>query len=596
MKSDKSSVNWRTLKLFWKFTRPNPWLFSYGTVGAIFGVLTTDIFPPLIVASAFNHIQQTLSQSQTLSLDSLMVYVYLYVASMLATVFIWRTQAWCVWKYSILGTQRIYEYLFNHLQHMGSKFHADRFGGALVSQVNKFASAYDRTVSDFTWNVLTGVTAIVASVIVLLITNALYAIAFIVLASIYFAVVFRQMRKQAPYNRDLSSSESELTAKLADNITNVATVRAFAGERYELRLFKKQTNSTTNTHFRLMGVQMKNELISQAGTSILDVAAFVLGLVAIAKFKAPVGSLYLIVTYTISLTNRLWQSMFVVRNINRSFGDAAEMTEILDLEPEIKDPENPKRIVIQNGSIQLNSVGFSYEDSGKKTLVFNNLNLQIEGGEKIGLVGHSGGGKTTITKLLLRFSDIQEGQILIDGFDIANSTQEDLRSHIAYVPQEPLLFHRSLAENIRYGKLKASAKEVKAASKMAHADEFIKGLSKGYETLVGERGIKLSGGQKQRVAIARAMLKDAPILILDEATSALDSESELLIQDALWKLMEGRTAIVIAHRLSTIQKMDRIIVLEDGKIVEQGSHKELLDKKGTYAQLWAHQSGGFIEE
>jgi len=212
------------------------------------------------------------------------------------------------------------------------------------------------------------------------------------------------------------------------------------------------------------------------------------------------------------------------------------------------------------------------------------------------LVGHSGGGKTTITMLLLRFMDINDGEILIDGQNIAHVKQTELRQAIAYVPQDPALFHRSLADNIRYGRLKATDAEVRKASRLAHAEEFIGGLKDGYETLVGERGVKLSGGQRQRIAIARAMVKDAPILVLDEATSALDSESEKLIQDALWKLMEGRTTIAIAHRLSTIQRMDRIVVLDEGKIVEQGSHKELLEADGIYARLWAHQSGGFLEE
>ncbi len=224
------------------------------------------------------------------------------------------------------------------------------------------------------------------------------------------------------------------------------------------------------------------------------------------------------------------------------------------------------------------------------------LNLEIAAGEKIGLVGHSGSGKTTLTKLLLRFNDIDGGEILIDGQNIANITQEDLRKCIAYVPQEPLLFHRTIRENIAYANPEASSKDIEEAAKKAYAQEFIEKLPKGYDTLVGERGVKLSGGQRQRVAIARAILKDAPILILDEATSALDSESEKLIQAALWELMKGRTAIVIAHRLSTIQRMDRILVLNDGEVIEQGKHAELLEKNGTYAKLWAHQSGGFIEE
>jgi ATP-binding cassette subfamily B protein len=239
----------------------------------------------------------------------------------------------------------------------------------------------------------------------------------------------------------------------------------------------------------------------------------------------------------------------------------------------------------------MRNVDFAYENS---LPVLKKFNLKISPGEKAALIGPSGGGKSTIVKLLLRFTDIQNGQILIDGQNIAQVTQESLRANIALVPQEPILFHRSLLENIRYGKPKATEKEVIAAAKLAHAHEFISKVSEGYDTYVGERGIKLSGGERQRIAIARAILKNAPVLILDEATSSLDSESELYIQDALKKLMLGKTVIVIAHRLSTIMQMDRIIVLENGKVTEEGKHEELLKmEQGTYQKLWGIQAGGF---
>jgi ATP-binding cassette subfamily B protein len=272
------------------------------------------------------------------------------------------------------------------------------------------------------------------------------------------------------------------------------------------------------------------------------------------------------------------------------------MTEILQEDAEIVDQPNAQPLAIKTGAIDLQNVHFRYHDSQADQAVFSELNLHVAPGEKVGLVGPSGGGKSTLTRLLLRFEDIDDGQIAIDGQNIAAITQASLRQAISYVPQEPLLFHRSVRENITYGKDGATDTELFQAARAAHADAFINDLPEKYDTIVGERGVKLSGGQRQRVAIARAILKDAPILVLDEATSALDSESEVLIQDALWKLMESRTAIVIAHRLSTIQKMDRIIVLDNGRIVEQGTHKELLRHKGVYANLWAHQSGGFIEE
>lgn len=270
------------------------------------------------------------------------------------------------------------------------------------------------------------------------------------------------------------------------------------------------------------------------------------------------------------------------------------MVEILQIAPEVKDPPEPEIPRIDKGLVSFQDVAFTHH--GADDAIFEKFSIDIRPGEKIGLVGHSGSGKTTLTRLLLRFSDIDNGKILIDGQNIAHLSQDDLRRFVAYVPQEPLLFHRTIRENISYGNPKASLEEIMTFAKKAHAHEFIKSLPKQYETLVGERGVKLSGGQRQRVAIARAMLKKAPVLLLDEATSALDSESEQLIQDALWKLMEGRTAIVIAHRLSTIQKMDRIVVLKHGKIVEQGSHRELINKGGVYASLWSHQSGGFIDE
>ncbi len=298
---------------------------------------------------------------------------------------------------------------------------------------------------------------------------------------------------------------------------------------------------------------------------------------------------------TITISNRLFEINTMIRIVEECLLKASPMTEIMLEEPEVIDAPGVTSLKISKSEIDIDQINFQYEDANEK-VVFKDLSLTIGAGEKVGLVGPSGGGKSTLTKLLLRFEDLNGGHIRIDGQDIAQISQSSLRSTISYVPQEPLLFHRSIGENIGYGVENADDNSIERAARLANADKFIDELSRQYQTIVGERGVKLSGGQRQRIAIARAIIKDAPILILDEATSALDSESEKLIQDALWKLMEGRTAIVIAHRLSTIQRMDRIVVLDKGKIVEEGSHKELLTKKGTYARLWAHQSGGFLED
>ncbi|MEX2028311.1 MAG: ABC transporter ATP-binding protein, partial [Candidatus Curtissbacteria bacterium] len=304
------------------------------------------------------------------------------------------------------------------------------------------------------------------------------------------------------------------------------------------------------------------------------------------------GTFVLIQTYMVTIFLILWNLGRSLSKAVKSLTEMQEVIDIFDIVPDILDPKKPEPLKIGLGRIVFNNVSFTYQEGSD---VLDDFNLDISSGERVGLVGHSGAGKSTITKLILRFADIMQGSITIDGQDIKNITQNDLRSVVSYIPQESILFHRTIGENIAYGRPSATQEEIIAAAKSAHADEFISNLPRGYDTMVGERGVKLSGGERQRVAIARAMLKNAPILVLDEATSSLDSVSEHYIQDAFNELMKGKTTIVIAHRLSTIQKMDRIIVLENGRIAEEGTHKELLDKGGVYANLWSHQTGGFLE-
>jgi ATP-binding cassette subfamily B protein len=304
-----------------------------------------------------------------------------------------------------------------------------------------------------------------------------------------------------------------------------------------------------------------------------------------------IGDFALLQSYLIQMFDHLWEVGRYIRNIYEALADANEMTEMLVEPHAITDDPHAGVLAIKSGAIEFKHVDFHYH---KETPILENFNLSIDPGERIALIGPSGGGKSTIVKLLFRFMDIQGGQILIDGQNIAKVTQNSLRKQISLVPQEPILFHRTLLENIRYGRPEATEEEVIAAAKAAHCHEFISKFPEQYQTFVGERGVKLSGGERQRVAIARAILKNAPILVLDEATSSLDSESEHLIQDALHTLMKGKTNIVIAHRLSTIMEMDRIVVIENGRITEQGKHEELLRaQQGTYQKLWQIQAGGF---
>jgi ATP-binding cassette subfamily B protein len=299
-------------------------------------------------------------------------------------------------------------------------------------------------------------------------------------------------------------------------------------------------------------------------------------------------------TYFSSFTQVLWELNDIFRNLESGMSEAAQFTELLLEAPTVLDPVEPQPLAPKDSSIEFDRVTFVHGRAHEA--LFDRFDLRVAAGEKVGLVGRSGGGKTTVTHLLLRLMDIDGGVIRVGGQDIATLRQADLRSLIAYVPQDPVMFHRTLRDNIAFGRPEATEEEVRAAADAAHATEFIDDLPLGFDTLVGERGVKLSGGQRQRVAIARAILRRSPILLLDEATSALDSESEALIQPALLSLMEDRTAIVIAHRLSTVQRMDRLIVLDEGRVIEEGAHAELVEAGGTYAALWGHQSGGFLTE
>jgi ATP-binding cassette subfamily B protein len=516
------------------------------------------------------------------------------VTAFVSGVGTWRLTIWLIWNLELNVTRDLAQRAFNHLMTMSAGFHSNRFSGSLVSQTNKLTSAYVRVADSTVFNLIPLVVTLVAT-IVILVPRAPIFVAVLVVASVVFiigtAMLSRNVREA---NAEESALQSRQTGYLADSLSNIFAVKTFARSRHEQDRYWDISSRVRRAGQRSMGATLLRENYAAMITQGIRVAAIVMAVVGIGVLRVDVSTIFLMVTYTALIAGQLWEFQNVLRQYNRALGDAGEMVKILQITPEVKDPARPEKSHISRGGIEFEDATFTHGESNEP--LFENLNLHIKPGEKIGLVGHSGSGKTTLTRLLLRFSDLDAGAIKIDGQNIGSITQDDLRRAVSYVPQEPLLFHRSLRENIAYGRPNASEAEVAEAARLAHAAEFIDKLPDRYDTLVGERGIKLSGGQRQRIAIARAMLKAAPILVLDEATSALDSESERLIQEALWRLMEGRTAIVIAHRLSTIQRMDRIVVLENGHISEQGSHQQLLAQGGGYAKLWAHQSGGFIEE
>jgi ATP-binding cassette subfamily B protein len=584
-----------TIRLFWYHATRYPRL-TYSILAlAPITTLIYEFLPPLIMANVINRLSTGAFNKHDLWGSfghDLLLYIGLVA---LGAIVLWRVVVILIWRLEARVIQDIAQRLHVHLLLQSADFHANHFGGSLVSQSTKLTGAYVRFADTTIFQVIPFFCSLIFTVIILAPRAPLF-VALLVLCSIAYMIsaifVTKHVRK---LNAQEATLHSKQTGVFADTITNVMTIKSFGAGEIERKRFADATEVTRNKTHEIVRAVTRQDLYFTSITSGVKILALVMATAGIVLFDANLATAFLILTYTARVSQGLWEfSGSVLRAYNRSLGDAKDMVEILHIDPEVQDPAQPEVLRIRDGGIDFTDVVFTH--SGSDDALFNGLNLHIKPGEKIGLVGHSGSGKTTLTRVLLRFSDINGGAITIDGQNIANITQDDLRRSIAYVPQEPLLFHRSIKENIAYGKPGATDDEIFAAAKKANADEFIHKLSQGYSTMVGERGVKLSGGQRQRIAIARAILKDAPILVLDEATSALDSESELLIQAALQELMQKRTAIVIAHRLSTIQKMDRIIVLEDGKIMEQGSHADLTQKKGIYAQLWAHQSGGFIEE
>jgi ATP-binding cassette subfamily B protein len=521
-----------------------------------------------------------------------------YVLAQAGQWVFWRLSGLALTRMQIETMHDIEERVFRHLSRLSYRFFANSFSGSLVTQANRFVNSFERLYDTMSLQVLPLVVRLIGAVIITATFAPFIALALLVFSLLFTASAVYLFYRKAPYSRAAVEEHSRLTGRLADNLTNISAIKYFAREQDEIKSYNDISRHLATLMYR--NWYWGEAIIAwQALIMIIfESATFIVSLHLVAAHVIDFAQFVLIQSYIFGVFGSLWGMSGIVRNIERSLSDAAEMTYILDLEPEVLDRPGAKPVKIHQGEVKFNAVTFAYHDGDDKKSqpVFNNLDLTIAPGEKVGLVGPSGGGKTTVTKLLLRLMDIDGGAIELDGHNIAAMRQQDVRRAISYVPQEPLLFHRSLRENIAYGRPGATEAQILEAARNAHAHEFIQQLPEGYDTLVGERGVKLSGGQRQRVAIARAMLKAAPILVLDEATSALDSESERLIQDALWRLMEGRTAIVIAHRLSTIQRLDRIVVLEDGAITEQGAHSQLLDNGGTYAKLWTHQSGGFLEE
>jgi ATP-binding cassette subfamily B protein len=558
-------------------------------VGSAATTVIGSFFGPYIISELLNQLQ-----TGSVSLNAAMPLIIAYTATQIYGQIIgWRLNLYFAWTMETAAQRDLYRRIFSSLTEQSLTFHSNRFGGALVSQTTKMIGAFERFWDTIIFQIMPSLASVVAATVILSFVFWQYAVFLFVLSIVFAITVFWGSKFLAVRNKEEAQASTATNAYVADAVTNVVTIKSHGTEQIELDTLTEKASDwrskSLSTMRGFLAVSSGYSLL----ISVLNVVALVGAIWASEHNIISIGTVYLSITYTFTVGRQLWEMNSIMRNYNRIMGDAHDMTEILQLEPTVVNKTDTP-ISVSRGAIDFKDVTFAHDGSNEN--LFDKFSLRVKPGERIGLVGHSGSGKTTLSRLLLRFSDIESGAILIDDQNIAEVTQESLRRSIAYVPQEPMLFHRSLRDNIAYGKKNVTDEDILEAARQANAIEFIEKLPEGLDTMVGERGVKLSGGQRQRIAIARAILKDAPILLLDEATSALDSESEKLIQDALEKLMKGRTSIVIAHRLSTIAKLDRIVVLENGTISEQGSHTRLLEQKGTYSKLWSHQSGGFIEE
>ena len=524
--------------------------------------------------------------------NSAVMYGLLFPAAVLVVQLLYRFSGFMGMHWIIGAKKYGGDVLFSYITKHSHTYFSNRFAGSLLNKVTNVISGGDSLIHDFLWSYLSATVSLLVTLYFIFTVDITSAILFLVLIVTILGINRLRMEKKRSYSKQTAAAGSKLRGSIVDVFSNITATRQYGAVKME----EENVEKLGDDWARLGRRSWKHSEWTQVFNSVvLFIFASGIFLLLTQRWEAgtvSTGEVVFVLTLLSQLTGTL---VYIGRSMTlyaRVIGEMQEGLEEIVVPYDIVDGPHAGLLTIEKGGIDWKNVNFEF---GENT-VFNDFNLTIKPGERVGLVGHSGAGKTTFVSLLLRQHDVTSGLIMIDGQDIAQVTQDSLRNAIAVVPQEPMLFHRTIKENIAYGNPGATDEEIIAVAKKAQAHEFISQLEKGYDTLVGERGIKLSGGQKQRVAIARAMLKNAPLLVLDEATSALDSESEVAIQTALHELMEGKTVVAVAHRLSTLREMDRIIVLENGKIIEDGTHDSLKEAGGVYQRLWEHQAGGFLTE
>ena len=587
-----------TLAYCWTQMRPDRVAFTGACTAIVFGTLANAVAAPLIFAALLSRISQLGPHSSEGLWQTFGPLLVAYALVLAAATLFGRIGGWMNWGVTLRSFGRSITSGYDHLMSLSHSWHTDRPSGEVIATLETSTWAFADMIDATVWGILRISVTTVGAIVVLGVVAWPVALVMAGLVGVFGLVLQRRMGKVVAAEKQFSDAHSRATGVIADTIANLTTVRSQAAEEKEMQHVGSLVADSISADLRARKVFTATRIQMESAMAFFNWAAIVVGVVLALHHVAAAGAVYLILFYATFVGTSLEESFEFIRLISRAIGRCAKFAGIAATQPDIVDLPGAPDMVVPDGRVEFRGLRFAYRGGAP---LFEGLDLRIEPGEHVGLVGPSGSGNTTLTKLLLRYADRNGGLIAIDGQDIARVTQHSLRGHIAYVPQDPQMLHRTIAENICYGMEDCDTQGVdmdlvRAVGTAAYVDEFVERLPDGYETMVGERGMKLSGGQRQRVAIAQAMAKGAKVLVLDEATSALDSESESLVQDALWHLMQGTTALVVAHRLATIARLDRIVVLDRGRVVEQGKHAELLaaGRNGVYGRLWAHQSGGFL--
>jgi len=560
---------------------------------ALASAMTLDLSAPIYYKSIANGLAEPYSDATlALMLDNLKQVAIIYAGIWLS----WRLLEIAIIPLDGGGVNLLEKRCFEVLKKQKYVFFENSFSGSLIKQANRFSRSFEIIMDWFLFQFFMNIVAIGIAFAIFYQQQPEFACYFLIWVTLFVTwnIVYSVWKLR--FDKAVAQADSTVGGVYSDAISNIFVVKSFAMEAIE----QARINQASDFVYRKKKIAWILMFFSFAVQGLMTFGMeLLLVYLMIQNWKAgnfQVGEFVLFQSIMIMLIQRLWEFGRNFRNFFTALADASEMADVFRQEDVEADPANAQALIITHGAIDFNNICFTYnEENSRQTQLFENFSLNIKAGEKVALVGQSGSGKSSLTKLLFRFLDPQSGGIRFDGLDAKAFTLNSLRQQISMVPQQPDLFHRSIRDNITLGADISEAQLLDVAAK-SHCLEFIKDLPDQFDTLVGERGVKLSGGERQRIAIARAFLENAPIVVLDEATSALDSLTEQQLQTAIFELIKNKTTLVIAHRLSTILSMDRIIVLEKGKIIEQGTHPQLLAKQGKYHAMWQHQSGAFLVE